>query len=61
MAWFGVRGIGSLYYAAVAVGTGALTDGEGATMLWTTAVCVVVSILVHGVTATSLSRRWLRG
>ena len=61
VAWFGVRGIGSLYYASVAIGTGVLSDGEGATMLWTTAVCVVASILLHGVSATSLSRRWLRG
>ena len=61
VAWFGVRGIGSLYYASVAIGTGVLSDGEGATVLWTTAVCVVASILLHGVSATSLSRRWLRG
>jgi NhaP-type Na+/H+ or K+/H+ antiporter len=59
IAWFGVRGIGSVYYAAVAVGTGALTDGEARTIFWTTAVCVIVSITVHGVTASPLSRRWL--
>ena len=59
VAWFGVRGIGSLYYAAVAVGTGVLSDGEASTVFWTTAVCVIVSIVVHGITATPLSRRWL--
>lgn len=59
IAWFGVRGIGSIYYAAVAVGTGALTGGEARIVFWTTAVCVIVSIVVHGVTATPLSRRWL--
>ena len=59
VAWFGVRGIGSLYYAAVAVAAGVFSDGEAAVVLWTTAVCVVVSIFVHGVSATGLSRRWL--
>jgi sodium/hydrogen antiporter len=57
--WFGVRGIGSVYYVAVALGTGALPDDEAATVLWTALACVVVSILVHGVTSAPLSRRWL--
>ncbi|MBE2315878.1 cation:proton antiporter [Solirubrobacter sp. CPCC 204708] len=59
VAWFGVRGIGSLYYAAVAVGAGVLSGGEAAVVLWTTVVCIVVSIVAHGVSATGLSRRWL--
>jgi sodium/hydrogen antiporter len=57
--WFGVRGIGSLYYAAYAIGTGAIAPGEAATLFWTVAICVVVSIVVHGLTASPLSRRWL--
>jgi len=57
--WFGVRGIGSLYYAAVAIGTGVLSDGEARIVFWTTAACVIVSITVHGVTSAPLSRRWL--
>jgi sodium/hydrogen antiporter len=56
VAWFGVRGIGSLYYAAVAVGTGALA-GDAVVVVWTALACVVVSVLVHGVTASPLSRR----
>ena len=59
VAWFGVRGIGSLYYVAVAVGAGVLSDTEATTVFWTTTVCVIASILVHGTTATHLSRRWL--
>ena len=59
IAWFGVRGIGSLYYVAVAIGTGALAPSEAKTLYWTTAVCVVTSILVHGITATPLTKRWL--
>jgi NhaP-type Na+/H+ or K+/H+ antiporter len=57
--WFGVRGIGSLYYVAVALGLGILSAGEARTLFWTVAACVVVSIVVHGVTATPLARRLL--
>ena len=60
VAWFGVRGVGSLYYAALAVGLGVLTKQEEATVFWTVIVCVGVSILVHGVSASPLSRRLLR-
>jgi NhaP-type Na+/H+ or K+/H+ antiporter len=59
LAWFGVRGIGSLYYAAIAVGAGALSAADAKLIAWTAIACVVVSIVVHGVTATPLSRRWL--
>jgi sodium/hydrogen antiporter len=56
VAWFGVRGIGSLYYAAVAVGTGVLA-GDAVVVVWTALACVIVSVFVHGVTATPISRR----
>lgn len=59
VAWFGVRGVGSLYYVAVALGFGVLSEAEAETLFWTVAVCVVVSIAVHGATASALSRRWL--
>jgi len=57
--WFGVRGIGSLYYAAIAVGAGVLAPDEIVTIVWTVIVCVGVSLVVHGVTAAPLARRWL--
>jgi NhaP-type Na+/H+ or K+/H+ antiporter len=57
--WFGVRGIGSLYYASVAIGLGVLSADEAGTIFWTVAVCILVSIVLHGVTASALSRRWL--
>jgi NhaP-type Na+/H+ or K+/H+ antiporter len=57
--WFGVRGIGSLYYVAVAVGLGILSVDESRSIFWTVAACVVFSIVVHGVTASPLSRRML--
>ncbi len=59
IAWFGVRGIGSLYYVAVALGLGILSVEESQSLFWTVAVCVVASIVVHGVTAAPLSRRLL--
>jgi sodium/hydrogen antiporter len=61
IAWFGVRGVGSVNYAAVTLGLGVLSAQEGGAVFWTTIVAVIVSIVVHGVTATSLSRRWLEG
>jgi len=57
--WFGVRGIGSLYYVAVALGMGILPVAEARLLFWTVAACVVVSIVVHGMTASPLSRRLL--
>ena len=59
IAWFGVRGIGSLYYVAVALGLGILSADEAQTLFWTVAVCVITSIVVHGVTASPLARRLL--
>jgi NhaP-type Na+/H+ or K+/H+ antiporter len=55
--WFGVRGIGSLYYVAVVIGLGVLSEAEEAVVFWTVAATVVVSIVVHGMTATPLGRR----
>jgi NhaP-type Na+/H+ or K+/H+ antiporter len=59
VAWFGVRGIGSLYYAAVAVASGYLSGAEAELVAWTAIAAVAVSIVVHGITATPLSRRLL--
>lgn len=55
--WFGVRGIGSFYYVAVAIGAGVLSATEATTIYWTAIVCVGASIIVHGLTATPASRR----
>jgi NhaP-type Na+/H+ or K+/H+ antiporter len=59
--WFGVRGIGSLYYVAVALGSGIMSAEEAKTVFWTVAACIVASIVVHGVTASPLSRRLMPG
>lgn len=54
-AFFGVRGVGSLYYLAYAFGEHAF---EREDWLWSTVVfTVVLSVLVHGVTSTPVMRR----
>lgn len=55
--WFGIRGIGSFYYAAAVIHAGLIAETEAVKLFWSVTVLVGVSILVHGVTATSLSRR----
>jgi NhaP-type Na+/H+ or K+/H+ antiporter len=59
VAWFGVRGIGSIYYAALVAGASEIAFEDAQLIVWTTFACVAISILVHGVTAVPLSRRWL--
>ena len=59
LAWFGVRGIGSIYYAAIAAGAVQLPGPATNVIVWTAFVCVLVSILVHGITATPLSQALL--
>ncbi len=49
--WFGIRGIGSFYYAAVAINAGVLTTSETSIIFWTIIACVGVSIIVHGISA----------
>jgi NhaP-type Na+/H+ or K+/H+ antiporter len=58
LAWFGVRGVGTLFYVAVAAAGSALPRDELEMVVWTAIACVVVSIAVHGVTAGPL-KRWL--
>ena len=60
LAFFGVRGVAALFYAAIVAGSGALSADETNTVVWMTLVCIVFSILVHGVSATPLTRRLLQ-
>ncbi len=59
LAFFGVRGVAALFYAAIVAGSGVLSPNETRVVAWTTIVCVVVSIVVHGISATPLTRRLL--
>jgi NhaP-type Na+/H+ or K+/H+ antiporter len=54
IAFFGVRGIGSFYYLAYALGQAAFVQAD---LLWATvSFTVLVSIVVHGVTASPVLR-----
>ena len=59
LGFFGVRGVAALFYAAVVVESQALSPGEQHVVVWTTIACVVSSIVVHGLSATPLTNRWL--
>jgi sodium/hydrogen antiporter len=51
--WFGIRGVGSLYYLAYAFGHG--LQGEVSEQIaWITYTSIVVSVIVHGISATPL-------
>ena len=60
LGWFGVRGIGSLYYVSAALSYGVLQTDDENRVFWTVAVVILVSITVHGITGTPLSRRLRR-
>lgn len=51
VAFFGIRGIGTFYYVAVAIGAGVLSAHEASVVYWTAIACVGVSIILHGVSA----------
>lgn len=51
--WFGIRGVGSLYYLFYALGLG-LKDTTGEQIAWITFITIVVSVLLHGVSSTPL-------
>lgn len=59
LGFFGVRGVAALFYAAVVVEAGVLSAHDERVVVWTTIVCVVCSIVVHGFSAAPLTRRWL--
>lgn len=56
VAWFGVRGAGSIYYLAFALAHGAAVSADARVIADITLVVVAVSIVVHGVSVTPLMR-----
>jgi NhaP-type Na+/H+ or K+/H+ antiporter len=57
--WFGIRGVGSLYYLAYAFGNG--LKGEAAEQVaWITYTTIVVSVIIHGISATPLMKWYER-
>ncbi len=57
--WFGIRGIGSLYYLSYAFGKG-LSGETGEKIAWIVYFTIVFSIIVHGVSATLLMKWYER-
>jgi len=55
--WFGVRGIGSLYYLMFAVVFG-LPEELALELIHITLVVVVLSIIIHGLTVKPMMTRW---
>ncbi|MBD2415924.1 sodium:proton exchanger [Nostoc calcicola FACHB-389] len=55
LGWFGIRGVGSLYYLAYAFGNG-LKDEAAEQIAWITYTTIVVSVIVHGISATPLMK-----
>jgi sodium/hydrogen antiporter len=51
--WFGIRGVGSIYYLSYALGAG-LKDSAGEQVAWITFWTIVISVIIHGVTTTPL-------
>jgi NhaP-type Na+/H+ or K+/H+ antiporter len=59
LGFFGVRGVAAIYYAMIVTGSHQLPPAQTHRIVWTTLACVAVSIVIHGVSATPLTRRWL--
>jgi len=57
IAWFGVRGIGSLYYLGYAVNHGLDSDASK-TLVALTLPAIVASIVAHGISVTPLMERY---
>lgn len=57
--WFGIRGVGSLYYLSYSLGHG-LQDGTGELIAWVTVITVTISVTLHGVSSTPLMRWYKR-
>jgi sodium/hydrogen antiporter len=57
--WFGIRGVGSLYYLAYSLGSG-LKGEIGEQIAWITFITVIISVVLHGVTSTPLMNRYER-
>jgi sodium/hydrogen antiporter len=57
--WFGIRGVGSIYYLAYALSSG-LKGDIGERIAWITFITIVLSVILHGVTATPLMKWYER-
>lgn len=53
MAWFGIRGIGSLYYLMYAIDHG-IAEGLATELVTITVMVIAVSVVIHGISVTPL-------
>ncbi|MEO1670451.1 MAG: cation:proton antiporter, partial [Cyanobacteria bacterium J06631_2] len=53
MGWFGIKGLGSIYYLTYALGKG-ITGEVADQIAWITYTVVILSIIIHGVSAAPL-------
>ena len=60
LGWFGVRGVGSLYYVTAALSYGVLQTDEEILIFWTVTVVILTSITLHGITGTPVVRHLRR-
>jgi NhaP-type Na+/H+ or K+/H+ antiporter len=60
LGFFGVRGVAAIYYTTLVAASHQLPHAQTDRIVWTTLVCVALSIIIHGITATPLTCRWLR-
>ena len=56
--WFGIRGVGSLFYLLLAIGFG-VPSGIQSLLVSLTVWTVVASIIEHGLSAQPLMRRYV--
>ncbi len=59
LGWFGIRGVGSLYYLGYAFGHG-LKGELGDQIAWITYTVIVVSVIIHGISSTPLMKWYER-
>ena len=57
VAWFGIRGIGSIYYLMYAISHG-LDEANAARLLSITIAVVVASVVIHGLSVTPLMKQY---
>lgn len=58
MAWFGIRGVGSLYYLLYAISHGLQPELALLLLLSITLAVIVASVIAHGISVTPLMKRY---
>lgn len=59
VSWFGIRGIGSIYYAMYAINHG-LPESLAVQLISYTLIIVAASVVLHGISVTPLMERYAR-